>query len=145
MFQKILYPTDFSEASKKTLDYIKKLRECGSSEVILLHVIDDRTDEAVRRYADEAMFEEIKARNKKESESFMAEMREELKAEGFAVRTIITRGIPFREILKVEEEEDVSVVVVGSHGMSNIAEMLLGSVSDKVLRKSKRAVLVVKR
>jgi len=44
-----------------------------------------------------------------------------------------------------EEEKDVSVVVLGPHGKSNIKEMLLGSESEKVIRKSKKPVLVVKR
>ena len=48
-------------------------------------------------------------------------------------------------ILRAEEEEGVSVVVIGSHGKSNIKEMLLGSVSEKVVRKAKSPVLVVKR
>jgi len=47
--------------------------------------------------------------------------------------------------LSVEEEEDVSAIVIGSHGKSNIKEMLLGSVSEKVIRKSKKPVLLVKR
>jgi nucleotide-binding universal stress UspA family protein len=48
--------------------------------------------------------------------------------------------------LKAEEQEkDVSVVVLGSHGKSCIAEMLLGSVSEKVVRKSSKPVLVVRR
>ena len=49
-------------------------------------------------------------------------------------------------ILRVDEtEEDISLIVIGSHGKSNVKEMLLGSVSEKVIRKSKRPVLVVKR
>jgi nucleotide-binding universal stress UspA family protein len=47
--------------------------------------------------------------------------------------------------LRVEDEEDVSAIVIGSHGKSNIKEMLLGSVSETVIRKSKKPVLVVKR
>jgi len=50
-----------------------------------------------------------------------------------------------REILRVEEEEGVSIIVIGSHGKTNIKEMLLGSVSEKVIRKSKNPVLVIKR
>ena len=49
------------------------------------------------------------------------------------------------EKLKAEEEENVSVVVIGSHGKSCISEMLLGSVSEKVIRKSSKPVLVVRR
>ena len=54
-------------------------------------------------------------------------------------------GVPFNEILRVAEEENASVIVLGSHGKSNMAEMFLGSVSEKVIRKSKKPVLVVKR
>ena len=69
----------------------------------------------------------------------------ELKQAGFDVKVRIERGIPFKEILRVEEEEGVSVIVIGSHGKSNVAEMLIGSVSEKVVRKSKKPVLVIKR
>ena len=64
---------------------------------------------------------------------------------GLKVKTLIKVGIPLREILKTEEEEDVSVVVVGSHGKTNLEEIFLGSVSEAVIRRCKKPVLVVKR
>jgi nucleotide-binding universal stress UspA family protein len=72
-------------------------------------------------------------------------IEDELKKSGFNVKTRIDKGVPFREILKAEQEEDISVVVIGSHGVSCIKEMLLGSVSEKVIRKSSKPVLVVRR
>jgi nucleotide-binding universal stress UspA family protein len=45
----------------------------------------------------------------------------------------------------VEDDEDVSLIIIGSHGKSDVAEMLLGSFSEKVIRKAKRPVLVMKR
>jgi len=42
-------------------------------------------------------------------------------------------------------KEDISLIVIGSHGRSNLEEMLLGSVSEKVIRKCKKPVLVIKR
>ena len=47
--------------------------------------------------------------------------------------------------MRVEEEEDISVIVIGSHGKSNLEEMFMGSVSEKVVRKCKGPVLVIKR
>ena len=41
MFSKILHPTDFSEPSTKAIEYVKKLKEAGTIEVIVLHVIDE--------------------------------------------------------------------------------------------------------
>ena len=57
----------------------------------------------------------------------------------------IERGIPLTELVRVEQGEGVSLIVIGSHGKSNVVEMLLGSVSEKVIRKSGTPVLVVKR
>lgn len=68
-----------------------------------------------------------------------------MKESGFDVKVRIERRIPLREILRVEEEEGVSVIIIGSHGKTNIEEMLLGSVSEKVIRRSQKPVLVVKR
>ena len=42
MFQKILYPTDFSDGSKKAIKYLIRLKESGLEEVVILHVIDTR-------------------------------------------------------------------------------------------------------
>ena len=57
---------------------------------------------------------------------------------------IISRAIPFMEILRVEEKEKISAIVIGSHGMSNIAEIFLGSVSEKIIRRAKTPVLVIR-
>jgi len=43
MFQKILYPTDFSDTSKKALEYLLRLREAGAREVVIVHVVDTRS------------------------------------------------------------------------------------------------------
>ena len=64
---------------------------------------------------------------------------------GLNVRVVIKRGVPLKEILKIEEEEKVSLIVIGSHGKTNIEEMLMGSVSEKVVRQAKSPVLVIKR
>jgi nucleotide-binding universal stress UspA family protein len=75
----------------------------------------------------------------------MKKIEADLTESGFKVKLRIEIGIPLTDILKVEEEEGVSAIVIGSHGKSNVEEMLLGSVSEKVIRKSKNPVLVIRR
>jgi len=144
MFEKILYPTDFSDVSKKGLDYIKQLKEGGAKEVLIFHVIDERGVEPVVRYGPGSAV----AVEKKMREEAMQEIRsieKQLKERGFKLEPRVTVGIPLREILTIEEREDISVIVLGSHGKSNLEEMFLGSVSEKVIRKCKKPVLVIKR
>jgi nucleotide-binding universal stress UspA family protein len=144
MFKKILYPTDFSDVSKKAIDYIKQLKEGGSETVIVLHVINERGMRAIERYAS-ANSVEIEQRIMDDAKQELKVIEDNLKKSGFKVKTLIQRGVPLLEILKAEEKEDISVIVIGSHGKSNLEEMFLGSVSEKVSRKCKRPVLIVKR
>jgi nucleotide-binding universal stress UspA family protein len=144
MFKKILYPTDFSDVSKKAIDYIKQLKEGGSETVIVLHVINERGMRAIERYAS-ADSVEIEQRIMDDAKQELKVIEDDLKKSGFKVKTMIQRGVPLLEILKAEKEEDISVIVIGSHGKSNLEEMFLGSVSEKVSRKCKSPVLIVKR
>jgi len=146
MFKKILYPTDFSDASKKALGYIKQLKEAGTNQVVVLHVIDEREIEHIGHLPEVTLnVKELEKRREEYAQEEMKAIEAELKKSGFTVKTRIEKGIPFRDILKAEKEEDASVVVIGSHGKSCITEMLLGSVSEKVVRKSSKPVLIVRR
>ncbi|MDD5475337.1 MAG: universal stress protein [Syntrophales bacterium] len=144
MFKKILYPTDFSDISNKVIAAIKQLKEAGTSEVVLIHVIDSRNLDAMVHWAPSdyqntrKLIEDMAAENARETAV-------ELEKEGIAVRVLITEGIPTQEILKAEKEEGVSSIIVGSHGKSNLKEFLLGSVSEAVVRKAQNPVIVIKR
>jgi nucleotide-binding universal stress UspA family protein len=65
--------------------------------------------------------------------------------EGFRVKLEVKRGMPSREIMATAAEEKASVIVMGSHGKSNIKEMLMGSVSENVIKHAKVPVLVITR
>jgi len=57
----------------------------------------------------------------------------------------VKTGKPFTEIMKTAAEEKTSIIVLGSHGRSNIREMLMGSVSENVIRHAKVPLLVISR
>ena len=145
MFRKILYPTDFSDVSKTAINYLLQLKDAGTEEVVILHVIDTRMlhiPDVYTAFEDLTMIGEEQASLAKEEANKMVT---ELNKAGIKTILRIEKGIPFREILRVEKEEDVSLIVIGSHGTSNVKEMLLGSVTEKVVRKATKPILVVKR
>ena len=45
---------------------------------------------------------------------------------GYKVKKMINIGFPLREVLTSEEEEDMSLIIIGSHGKSNLEEVFLG-------------------
>lgn len=144
MFHKILYPTDFSDISKKALQYLIQLKDAGTEEVVILHVVDIRSLRIPEVYS----LLDLSLLGEKREEAARAEaekMAEELADAGIRTIIRIENGIPFREILRVESEEDIALIVIGSHGVSNVREMLMGSVSEQVVRRARKPVLVVKR
>jgi nucleotide-binding universal stress UspA family protein len=162
MFRKILYPTDFSDVAHKALEYIKQLKQAGTEEVLIVHVLDERQliypghyfeadsvhdEEPIMTHEPSKIMDSSQWWKKLEEDATqqIGEIESLLKEIGFRVETRVLKGTPLREILRIEKVEDVSMIVIGSHGRSNIEEMLLGSVSEKVIRKCEKPVLVIKR
>ncbi len=143
MFEKILYPTDFSEEANKALDFVVSLKDAGAKEVVILHVIEKGSFDAIARYATKDILEIEKNLTKRAFDEIKP-IEERLKKKGFKVKVVISKAVPYMGILEVEKKEKTSVIVIGSHGVTNIAEVLIGSVSEKVVRRAKAPVLVVR-
>ncbi len=151
MLDSILYPTDFSDCSTRAFEYVRALCRSGiSKKVVMLHVVNRKRVESmalgVAWFGKTALeFEkEFKERLTREAEENLEKLAEELR-QCADVKTLVEYGNPVKLILKTAEEENVSVIIIGSHGRSNFEEVLLGSVSEEVVRKAKVPVLVVKR
>ncbi len=144
MLKTILFPTDFSEQSYKVLEVFEDLRARGADKVILLHVVDERSFQAMEHYA-YGRAEEVEKHILDSAGTELENMAQKLHKQGFTVIPKVVVGVPVREILRTEKEDNVSMIVLGSHGGSNLQEIFLGSVAEKVVRKCTRSILVVKR
>ena len=56
----------------------------------------------------------------------------------------IVRGRPFVEIIRYAREKKIDIIVVGTHGHSGLTHILMGSVAEKVVRKSPCPVLTIR-
>ena len=144
MFEKILFPTDFSDVAARALEFVKQLKDSGAEEVVVLNVIEEKFYYLSEEYPTIDL-ETLDRNLKKDVMKKLTSIANVLHEKGFKVKVITAKGVPAGEIIRIEQQERVSIIVLGSHGMSNLKEMLLGSVSEAVIRKSKQPVLVVKR
>ena len=119
IFRRVLFPTDFSDCAAEALSYVKGMKAASLHEVVVLHV----REKSKRNDPDD----EETTRN------HMERIRSELEFFGFAVTSIIAEGNPAEAIDRVAREQDVSLIVIGSHGRSATEDVLLGSVSDAVI------------
>ncbi|MGQ9516527.1 MAG: universal stress protein [Anaerolineae bacterium] len=135
-FRRIVHPTDFSEYSERAFQIVKRLKNAGVEEVILLHVQDSRV---MRHRPAEQIAEFDKADQER-----LEQMSRALALFGIASRVLLRHGLPAEETLKVAEEEDVGAIVLGARGRTLWREMLVGSTLESVIRLSSRPVLVVR-
>ena len=156
MYKKILYPTDFSETAELVLNQVKAFRTLKVEEVVLLHVIDENDIKkkdifslllgvAGLNKSVEEFENELKNKLIEEAKSKMESIKKELEDVDYKVKEVIVVGIPHEEIVKIAEDEGVDIIMMGSHGKTNLKDILLGSVTENVIKKANKPVLVVKR
>lgn len=135
-FSRVLYPTDWSDCAGEALKYLKGLREAGIEEVIVTHIMDEKA----MKLQPVEKFREFEKVDKEKLER----VKEELGKEGFKVKTHLHVGKAGAELIKIAHEEDVSLIVMGSHGKGYVEGILWGSVSRNAVEYSDRPVLLIK-
>jgi len=151
LFSKVLFATDFSGISENALNYVIRLREAGCEDVVLVHVIDEHeAGTIIERVAgiggEPGHYEgEILKRMQQMAQSRLDIIETRLAEAGLKVSTHLITGVPYPEIVRLADAEEVDLILVGSHGRSDISQMFLGSVSENVIRHSSRPVLVISR
>ena len=138
----ILCPVDHSDCSKEALKYAVSFAIKDNSKLYLLHVIDIRTfDESINAMTPQIPDDKTLAQLKtKLLDCIPEEMRDDMNVEA-----LVVQGIPFVEIISTAKRNDVDMIVLGSHGRTGISHMMMGSVSEKVVRKAPCPVLTVRK
>lgn len=144
-FERILFPTDFSDLSRAALHHALELAEAFDGDLHCLHVVDD----AYRYWS--AMgpecipvgppTEDLLELARTRMDQFRNEHLKGLKKEPI---TCVSMGRPFAEIIAYARENDISLIVMGTHGRGAIAHVLLGSTTEKVVRKAPCAVMTIR-
>jgi len=151
LFEKVLYSTDFSPLAEVALDYVKKLKEAGEREVVVIHVVDDLSIELPEGadLLNEKKLYRILPEVDQEYVTSLVERLEAIKkileSEGLSVKLYLKYGNIPKQIVEVAKKENVKLIVMGAHGKGLLTEILLGSVSTDVIRNADCPVLIVKR
>ncbi len=142
--RRILVPTDFSKHSQNALYYAVAFAEKFGAELYLLHVVQDLAlfvPDAVTVTPPLAPpIEQLTAAVR----TSLKRLSEENHLERFTVHTEVREGTPFYEIVQFARDADVDLIVMGTHGRTGLVHVLMGSVTEKVVRKAPCPVLTVR-
>lgn len=140
--KKILIGVDGSKNSEKALIQAKKIGTCLNSEISIIYVMEDITAQPYvhmqdyRGALDEAF--------KEQGIEVLGRAKEELKDYEGKVEFLLETGNPGNIILKVAENGEYDLIVLGSRGLNAVSRVMIGSVSNKVVNRANVSVLIVK-
>lgn len=138
---RMLVPVDFSEHRSRLLAHAREIALVYGMDVTLLHVL--RSDNVPDAY--ELELPGVGSGNFEEQvRDALWEDAEGFKEEGIGVSVKIEMGHPADRILEVTKEVGAAFITIATHGRTGLQHMLLGSMSEKVIRQAPCPVCVVK-
>lgn len=145
MFTRILVPTDFSEPSDAALEYARTLATKFGSTLHLLHVVE--APFVTGPLGTEVFIAEtpaVQAELFEDSERQLAARITAHDRARFNATTEVVAGTSARTIIDVANERGIDLIVMGTHGRSGMAHLLMGSVAEKIVRNAPCPVLTVR-
>jgi nucleotide-binding universal stress UspA family protein len=140
----IICPTDFSEAAAGALVAARRFAERYSSEILLVHVVADVTpleyDVNTPRTFQLGNYREALM---DQAQKQMEELRTARFPAGAKIRATALVGDAAREITALAEAEEADLIVMATHGRSGFARLVLGSITEKVVRTAACPVMVI--
>ena len=140
--KKILVPTDFSPASRKSFFYALRFAENMGSEITLLHVLEPETPLTLAGRPAAAAFSEAEMADTEESLRVLADSAEAAGVAG--IRSIVRTGVATHEIVEAAKELDVDLIVIATHGFTGWKHFAIGSTAERVARVAPCPVLVIR-
>lgn len=140
--QKILCPVDFSEASKKALEWARSLAEGQKAEILLLHVIEPYVlpiEYGLAPMPHVDLDDQAKKNASEELQKLAAKSLPQLK-----VQPLVQFGRAADVIVALAKDKAADLIVIATHGRTGVSRMFLGSTAERVVRIAPCPVLSVR-
>ncbi len=137
---RILVTTDFSETSQTAFSLARKVAARFDTEIVLLHVLDAQLPPLVLEPSGVSTGESEQQR----VEGVASQLEEFAALLGNYVETAVTMGIPHVGIVQFAEDNAIDLVVMATHGRGFLSHAILGSTTERVVRRASCPVLTVR-
>jgi nucleotide-binding universal stress UspA family protein len=136
----ILVPVDFSECSKKALQYAVPFAEQFNAGIILLHVVQSFVPVPEMPAAD---FGALEAQICELAKLELATLKTNIPRK-VETQTLLKIGNPYAEIIDAAEDLNADLIILSTHGRTGLKHFFLGSVTERVVRHAPCPVVVVR-
>jgi len=138
MYKTILVPVENGATDQTILQHIRPLARLTNAKLMLVHVADGWV---ARNYEQLKLQESEEIKRDRE---YLCRLENELRAEGFEVRSVLAMGEPATQIIKLAREEPIELIAMATHGHGLVGDIVYGSTADKVRHSVEVPVLLLK-
>ncbi|MDB4985956.1 MAG: teaD [Myxococcaceae bacterium] len=147
--KKVLCPVDLGSQSEGAVREAAELAEALGAELLLLHVMADPTFALgdpllapgdVSAFTQPVLTEEFQA----EMDKRLTDLGDRFRARGLPVSTLVMRGATHEAIVSAASDEHADLIVMSTHGRTGLSHLLLGSVTERVVRTAKVPVMTLR-
>jgi len=138
----ILVPIDFSDNARPVIEWAAHLAGESNGKLILFHAYHLPVE--FQQFEGAYLPPDFWASVKNEAQASLARYETELREKGHAVESVVREGYAATAIIDEATERGADLIVIGTHGLSGLKHMLLGSIAERVVQKAPCPVLTVK-
>lgn len=139
----ILVPVDFSNYSKSALAYASKIAQSYKAQLQVLHIIEETMHPAFSLSGKSSIFDLVPG-IKDDSRKRAEKMLKEVVSDDIKSNVYVKGGRAASDIINFAKENSTDLIVIATHGLTGLEHMLLGSVTEKVVRMAHCPVFTVK-
>lgn len=142
--RKILYPSDFSSASRRAFTTAMTMAKANRATLTILHVLVPIVPLVPEQYLDTATWTRINAQARRWGYAQLARIAARARKSGLRVTTLLLEGDPSPHIVRAARGMRADFVVMGTHGRTGFSKFLLGSVAERVIATASCPVVTVR-
>ncbi|MBM4312323.1 MAG: universal stress protein [Deltaproteobacteria bacterium] len=143
-YKKVLFCTDFSKNSDSAFDYAFGIAKRDEGVLYIMHVIPTTPDpHNLERWLTKEELDKMQAtlqedREKMFNDKYLNHIKDKSK-----VKIVTESGRVDEKILKFAQKEKINIIVIGTHGRTGVEHIFLGSVAEKIIRRSPIPVFII--
>lgn len=142
--RRILHATDFSAASSRAFKRAVDIAKVSGAELLLVHVLPSALPIVADGYVSPKVYEDLEAATRADGQKRLDRLARRARAAGARVKSLLLEGVPHERIAQAARARKADMVVIGTHGRTGFAKLVLGSVASRVLAISPCPVLTVR-
>ena len=143
-FRRILFATDFSQASRKAFEEAVDLAAANEAELVIVNAYQLPALFPTEVGVTGAFYNDLDEKLRDNAGKRLQAIAEEARSHGIGVRLLILVGAPFEAIVDAARTMQVDLIVMGTHGRTGASRFFLGSIASRVISTAPCPVMTVR-